>query len=150
MSLLTPEITAWIGRSEEPLTVTVSRRDIVKYAIATEQTRRAFRDGDEAPPMFVSSLFRPVVPMHRLGADGLPPSTAAPELPLKRRMAGGYRLIVHRTVHPGDTLTGVRVLADIYEKQGRQGPLIFLVNELTVTDADGRPVLNETQTRIAR
>jgi len=150
MSLLTPEITSWIGRSEEPVTVEVSRRDIVKYAIATEQTRKPYLDGDEAPPMFVSSLFRPLVPMDALGPDGLPPSTAAPDLPLKRRMAGGFKMTLHRKVGPGEVLTGVRVLADIFEKQGRQGPLIFMVNELTVTDASGAPVLSEIQTRIAR
>lgn len=150
MSLLTPEILAWKGREEAPLTVEVSRRDIIKYAIATEQRRRCHRDGDEAPVLFVSSLFRPVVPMSRLQPDGLPPMAAMPELPLKRRMAGGVRLRPYRAARPGDVLTGVRSLTDIYEKQGRTGPLIFVEHTLRVVDARGAPVLDETQTRIAR
>ena len=150
MPLLTAEITDWIGRSEAPVSAEVSRRDIVKYAIATEQRREAYRRGDEAPPMFVASLFRPMVPMDRLGPDGLPPYGAVPELPLKRRMAGGIRMNIHRTVRPGETLTGVRTLIDIFEKEGRQGPLIFMVYELRVTGADGETVLEERQTRIAR
>jgi hydroxyacyl-ACP dehydratase HTD2-like protein with hotdog domain len=150
VSLLTAEIMTWKGRREEPVTVEVTRRDIVKYAIATEQVRACYRSGDEAPPMFVSSLFRPVVPMEDLQPDGLPPMAAMPDLPLKRRMAGGIRMTLHRTVHPGDTLTGIRTLTDIFEKQGRQGPLIFVVHTLNVTDAAGAAVLDEAQTRIAR
>ena len=150
MALLTPEITAWIGRTEDPVTVEVSRRDIIKYAIATEQRRDAYVRGDEAPPMFTSSLFRPLVPMEELGPDGLPPVAGLPELPLKRRMAGGVQMKVHCAAVPGDVLTGVRTLSDIYEKQGRQGPLIFLVQTLRITNAAGDPVLDEIQTRIAR
>ena len=69
MSLLTPEIKGWIGRSEAPVTVEVSRREIQKYAVATEQIREAYLLGDEAPPMFVFGLFRPVVPI-RAGPPG--------------------------------------------------------------------------------
>ncbi len=150
MPLLTPEIASWIGRREPPVAVEVGRRDIVKYAVATEQRRRAYLDGDEAPPMFVFGLFRPVAPLDALGPDGLPPAAAMPELPLKRIMAGGTRLTVHRPVRPGDVLVGTRTLRDIFEKEGRRGPLIFVVTELAVADAAGEPVMEETQTRIAR
>ncbi|MCE2491657.1 MAG: MaoC family dehydratase N-terminal domain-containing protein [Rhodospirillales bacterium] len=150
MSLLTPEIKSWIGHSEPPITVEVSRREIVKYAVATEQVRQVYLDGDEAPPMFAFGLFRPVVPLDALGPDGLPPMTAMPELPLKRIMAGGTRLTIHRPVRPGQTLVGTRSITDIFEKEGRQGPLIFVVTELGVTTAAGEPVMAETQTRIAR
>ena len=150
MSLLTPEIKSWIGHSEPPITVEVSRREIVKYAVATEQVRQVYLDGDEAPPMFAFGLFRPVVPLDALGPDGLPLMTAMPELPLKRIMAGGTRLTIHRPVRPGQTLVGTRFITDIFEKEGRQGPLIFVVTELGVTTAAGEPVMAETQTRIAR
>ena len=126
MSLLTPEIKSWIGRSEPPMTAEVSRREIIKYAIATEQVRPAYRDGDEAPPMFVFGLFRPLVPMDTLGPDGLAPTAAMPELPLKRIMAGGTKMIIHRPIRPGQTLIGTRTLTDIFDKEGRQGPLNLL------------------------
>ncbi|MBM4204612.1 MAG: MaoC family dehydratase, partial [Gammaproteobacteria bacterium] len=50
--MLTAEHKAWIGREEAPVHVEVSRRDIIKYAIATEQTQPKYLAGDEAPPMF--------------------------------------------------------------------------------------------------
>ena len=47
-------------------------------------------------------------------------------------------------------LTGVQRVVDMYEKQGSQGPLIFTVRALRVTDAAGDLVLEEIQTGIAR
>ena len=35
--LITPEIRSWVGRSDPPQQIEVTRRDIMKYAIATEQ-----------------------------------------------------------------------------------------------------------------
>jgi len=150
MALLTPDIKAWIGRSEPPVRVEVTRREIVKYAIATEQVRACYLQGDEAPPMFVFGLFRPVVPIDALGPDGIAPAGSMPELPLKRIMAGGTKMRIHRPIRPGESVVGTRTLVDITEKEGRQGPLIFMVSELRVATADGEPLMDEIMTRIAR
>jgi len=69
---------------------------------------------------------------------------------LQRVMAGGTELIQHRPIRPGDRLTGTHRIVDMFEKAGSQGPLIFTVRSLRVTDADGKPVLEEVQTSIAR
>lgn len=149
--LLTDEHRAWIGQASTPITVEVSRRDIVRYAIATEQVLQRYLDGDEAPPMFIFNLFGVPRPISELRADGLPRGTGGgPKLPLARVMAGGTEMRLHRPIRPGDVLTGTSRIVDMYEKQGSQGPLIFTVRELRVTDADGAPVLEEIQTSIAR
>ena len=151
MALLTDEHLDAIGTSEPPITVEVSRRDIVKYATATEQLQPKYLSGDEAPTMFVFNLFSEIPTVDRLRPDGLARrATAVPSLPLKRVMAGGTELTLHRPIVPGDVLTGTRTLVDLYEKKGRSGPLIFSVTELVVVDADGAPVLEERQTAIAR
>ena len=150
-TLLTDEHRAWIGHEDPPTHVEVSRRDIVKYSIATEQTLQKYLRGDEAPPMFIFNLFGALRPIAELRSDGLPRgSGAGPKLPLHRVMAGGTELIQTRPIRPGDRLTGVHRIVDLYEKQGSQGPLIFTVRALRVTDAAGAPVLEEVQTSIAR
>lgn len=150
-SLLTDEHRAWIGRADPPIRVDVSRRDIVKYSIATEQVLEKYLRGDEAPPMFVFNLFGELRDVAGLRPDGLPRGRGAgPKLPLSRVMAGGMELIVHRPIRPGDALTGVGRIVDMYEKAGSQGPLIFTVRSLLVTDAGGAPVFEEIQTGIAR
>ena len=99
MSLLTDEHRAWIGRDEPPVTINVSRRDIQKYAAATEQQLERFVSGDEAPPMFIFNLFSPISTLSNLRSDGLPhSSTGGPRLPLKRVMAGGTEIRQHGRV----------------------------------------------------
>ena len=151
MSLLTDEHRRWIGHEGEPVSVEVSRREIVKYALATEQRLEKYLRGDEAPPMFVFNLFGALRPVEQLRADGLPRGqSAGPSLPLKRVMAGGTELIQHRPIRPGDRLTATTRITDLYEKSGAQGPLIFTVRAMRVVDASGAPVLEEIQTAIAR
>ena len=70
-SLLTDEHRSWIGKAEPPVEVEVSRRDIVKYSIATEQVQEKYLNGDEAPPMFVFNLFAPLRRMPDIRPDGL-------------------------------------------------------------------------------
>ncbi len=149
-SLITDDIRAAIGRAEPPVHFLVTRRDIVKYAIATGQRLPKYLRGDEAPPMFLFGADRPLAALETIGPDGLRADTLTPELPLKRVMAGGIKQRYHRPLHPGDELVIEKSIADIFEKQGSSGPLIFVVYALTVKDASGALVLEETQTRINR
>ena len=65
-------------------------------------------------------------------------------------MAGGLEIQYHDPIRPGDVLTGTRTLTDIYEKQGRSGPLIFYEVVLEIVRDDGEPVVTEKTTRILR
>ena len=148
--LVTDNIRQWIGRSSPSVEFEVSRRDIIKYSIATQQQQDKYLSGDEAPPMFLFGADRPLSRLDELGPDGLRRDGLMPELPLKRVMAGGIKQRYHRPVKPGDKLTITRTIADIFEKQGSSGPLIFIVYDLTVVDDNDQLVMRETQTRINR
>ena len=150
MTLITDEIRSWIGRADEPVRLEVSRRDIIKYSIATEQRQEKYLRGDEAPPMFLFGADRPLAQIDELGPDGLFRDGLMPDLPLKRVMAGGIKQRYHRAIVPGDVLLMTRSITDIYEKQGSSGALIFVVYDLTVTTEDGELVMQQTQSRINR
>ena len=149
-NLLTKELLANIGKSAEPKTELVTRRDIRKYSVATGQRMDKFLAGDEAPPMFHISLFWDVVEIEQLTPDGISIDALIPELPLQRAMAGGLKIDYHQPVFPGDVLTATRTLTDLYEKQGSKGPLIFYEVTMAVTNETGEPVLTEKTTRIMR
>ena len=101
--------------------------------------------------MFIFNLFSEIAPLAALRQDGLARgTTGGPKLPLKRVMAGGTEIRQHRPIRPGDVLVGVRRVVDMYEKEGRTGPLILTVRELVISGADGEPVMEEIQTSIAR
>ena len=148
--LIPPDLRAHIGRQSEPRTEVVTRRDIRKYAIASGQRQRKYLDGDQAPPLFHLALFWDVVERDRLTSDGVSLDMLLPKFPLERAMAGGLEIEYFARIRPGDTLVATRTLADIYEKQGRSGALLFYVVVLDVRREDGTPVLRETTTRILR
>ena len=149
-SMVSEEARSWIGRSQPPIHMEVTRRDIQKYAVATEQRQQKFLDGDEAPPMFLFGLLRPIVPLEGLGPDGIARDGFLPDFPLKRIMAGGTEMTYHRPLRPGDKLIATKTLADIQEKQGGTGPLIFVSYDLTVETEDGEVVVEERSMRIIR
>ena len=149
-TLLTPDLLSYIGTSEPPKKELVTRRDIRKYSVATEQRLDKFLNGDEAPPMFHITLFWDVVEQDQLIADGLSVDTLLPEFPLKRAMAGGWKISYHRPIFPGDWLVSKRTLTDIYEKKGSRGPLIFYELTIKIETDSGEPVLTEIITRILR
>ncbi|MEQ8690280.1 MAG: MaoC family dehydratase N-terminal domain-containing protein [Pseudomonadales bacterium] len=150
MSLLSPELLANIGRQSEPQREIVTRRDIRKYAIATNNPQRKYLDGDQAPPMFHVPLFWDVVPLDQLSPDGVSIDTLLPKFPLERAMAGGLEIEYLRPIVPGDWLTATRTLTDIYEKEGRSGPLIFYEVVMEIRNDDGELVIREKTTRILR
>ncbi len=149
-TLLTAELMTHIGRKAPPSKELVTRRDIRKYSVATGQTQKKFLAGDEAPPMYPIALFWSVVEIDQLMPDGVSIDPLLPEFPLKRAMAGGWKMDYFRTIHPGDVLVANRTLTDIYEKRGSSGPLIFYELTMEVENEAGEPVLTEKITRILR
>ena len=150
MTLLSPELLANIGRQSEPRRELVTRRDIRKYAVATGSRQRKYLDGDQAPPMFHVPLFWDVVELDQLTPDGVSIDALLPKFPLEKAMAGGLKIEYHRPVRPGDWLTATRTLTDIYEKDGRSGPLILYEVIMDVVDEDRALVIREKTTRILR
>ncbi len=148
--LINDEIRSWIGRADKPIRVLVSRRDIVKYSIATEQLNPKYLLGDEAPPMFLFGADRALTHIADLGPDGLRQDSLLPDLPLKRVMAGGVKQRHVLPIVPGDTLLITRSISDIYEKRGSSGDLIFVVYDISVTNEGGELVMQQTQSRIIR
>ena len=149
-ALLTPELLANIGKSAAPRKELVTRRDIRKYSIATEQRLEKYLEGREAPPLFHIALFWDVVELDQLTPDGLSTDSLLPEFPLKRAMAGGWKIEYHRPIYAEDQLVSKRTLTDIYEKQGSKGPLIFYEITTEIETESGQPVLTEKITRILR
>lgn len=150
MSLIPDKARNLIGTSDSPVRVEVSRREIIKYSIATEQRLKKFLAGDEAPPMFLFGALRPLVAINELGPDGIATTGLLPDLPLKRVMAGGTKTRYFRPIKPGDVLVAVHTLSDIYEKRGSKGDLIFVVYTIDVRTETGERVAEEVQTRIVR
>src|SRR5215470_16188250 len=127
----------WIGRAE-------SAEDEVTPAPAALLSATLDRDdpppqpGDPVPPLWHWLYFLPRHRQSELGADGharlgefLPP------VPLPRRMYAGGRVEVHHPLRVGDAIERVSRIADVREKEGRSGPLVFVKVRHHVSNRDG-------------
>lgn len=84
-----------------------------------------------------------------LEVDGSP-SEDVPPLPTRRAMAGETSLELGEPVVAGDIVTVEKRLVDMFEKEGRSGPLVFVQMEFIFTNQNGDMVARETFTRIYR
>ena len=162
MGVITEEARRWADREYPTFDFTVDARDIAKYAQAIEADdpihfdksvaiAAGFRDV-VAPPMFpyvIRMQTYNLVGRDRLEEDGSP-SDDVPPLPTRRAMAGEISIEVGEPVTASDTITVEKRLVDMYEKEGRSGPLVFVEMEFVFTNQDGDMVTRERFTRIYR
>jgi len=92
----------------------------------------------EAPPTFLVALSSETLDLPEAMAYG------------KGWLNGGDHFRYLEPVRVGDTIRAVTRLADVFEKQGAAGPMLFLVSETTLTNQHDRVVATITGTRIRR
>lgn len=135
----------WIGKAQE-------QADMLTPALLARF--RATIDSDEAgetaPQGIHWCLCLPDAATTELGEDGHPRKGGwLPPIPLPRRMWASSKVVFHAAICAGDTITRRSTVANITEKSGGSGLLIF-VDIDHETFADGRPVVSERQTLVYR
>jgi len=84
---------------------------------------------EEAPPGFLMTL--------AVSGVGAPPVQL---FPLTRVVDGGGDWEFYLPVKMGDVITCTTRLAELYEREGKAGKLLFIVTEATVVNQHGQPV----------
>ena len=138
------EFASWVGKTE-----TVS--DIVTAtpyaALSATLDRAAERPpvGTALPPLWHWLYFLPLYRQSEVGPDGhamrggfLPP------IPLPRRMWAGSQFEFDKPLRVGDRIERVSTIADVAQKSGRTGPLVFVKvrHEIRAND-DASPAIVE-------
>jgi len=78
--------------------------------------------------------------------DGLPPL----EIGLERLLNGGVEAEIYGLAELGETIACQSRYADIHDRAGRSGPMVFVVVETDYRTTDGRPLLRVRTTMIVR
>jgi len=135
----------WIGKAQEQAdTLTPALLARFRATIDSEDT------GDIAPQGIHWCLCLPDAATAELGEDGHPRKGGwLPPIPLPRRMWASSKLVFHGAICAGDAVTRRSTVANITEKSGGSGWLVF-VDIDHETFADGRPVVSERQTLVYR
>ncbi|MFT7476123.1 MAG: acyl dehydratase [Verrucomicrobiales bacterium] len=162
MGLLTDEARAWAKEPFAPYEVMISATDIARYARAIGETDPVFYDAGAAraaghsnviaPPYFPYTIRMQAANL-RDRSDLEPDGSSSEDVPpveTTRAMAGETKIEMGVPIVAGDTITLEKRIIDIYEKSGRSGDLVFVVQEFRFTNQDEELVMREEFTRIYR
>jgi 3-methylfumaryl-CoA hydratase len=116
----------WIGRSET-VTDTVTPTPYAALAAALDWPAERPPAGTPLPALWHWLYFLPLHPQSEIGADGHAKRGGfLPPVPLPRRMWAGSDFEFHAPILVGDALSRTSTIADVREKSGRTGNLIFV------------------------
>jgi hydroxyacyl-ACP dehydratase HTD2-like protein with hotdog domain len=123
---------AWIGKEFDHSEFKVKQEEMLAFARTCGETDPRFTDPAhpdfQAPPNFTSKFVsRRILP------------EAFPHLGT-RGFDAGKTVEILGPVRPDDTLTAHSKIADIYEKTGRSGPMLFIVHRMEFSNQDDQPV----------
>ena len=120
------ELRAWIGRRSEAEDV-VTQRLVEGFRATLAPHLAPSRDG-EAPLGIHWCLAPSLAPMAELGPDGHPvKGILLPPVPLPRRMWAGGEIEGSPVLRIGDRVLRRSVISDVVAKEGRSGPLCFVM-----------------------
>ena len=107
----------------------VEAESLSEFAIACGETAPRFTDSSH--PDFRS------VPNYTTRIHGT--KSLPPEFPIdmQRCFDAGKSIEVHSFVRPGDKIVGQSEIADIYEKSGRTGTMLFIVHRMNFYNQSG-------------
>lgn len=122
----------WIGHQFDEATFPVTSEDMVAWAEACGESDQRFLD--PADPDFQA---HPGFTSHLVSKRVLPEDF--PKIP-GSGIDGGKSVTIHGPLRAGDELTGTATIADVYDKTGRSGTMVFIVQRMSFVNQDGDPV----------
>lgn len=119
----------WVGKQFDQQDFPITEKDMLGWATACGETDPRFVDPGhpdfQAHPGFTTHLVtRKVLP------EGFPKLSG-------RGIDGGKSVQVFAPVRSGDILTGTATIAEVYDKTGRSGTMVFVVQRMAFTNQDG-------------
>ncbi len=127
---------ARIGVQGKPITATVEAGQLRRFVEAIDDPNPRWLE--EAPPTFLVALAPAMLHLAEAEEYG------------KGWLNGGNRFEYHAPVKVGDTVTATGHIAEVYEKSGSSGDLLFIVFETEYVNQRGERVARLRGTAIRR
>ena len=124
-----------LGKSTTPVTYDVEKGHVKRFAEAIGDGNHLWR-GVTVPPTFT----RAFIPSDE--------DESQPRDPDERVLDGGSEYEYFEAIKPGDQITVVSKIADVFKKTGRLGTMTFQVKEVSFTNQDGKLVATRKDTGI--
>lgn len=131
-------IANWVGSSQTDCGVVSQETAQQMQATVTIDAGPALRFRDVLPQLWHWTAFNETVATSGLGPDGHPKRGGfLPPVPLERRMWAGGSLQFLKPLHVGEPLTRKSTIRSVDEKQGANGPMVFVTVDHEISGRDG-------------
>jgi acyl dehydratase len=145
-SAITPEMRAAIGVESEPRTSEVEKGAIIKFALAIGDTNPIYNDEAAARQSRYSGMVAPPTFLRSMSSG---PLKVDVRNPYSANLDGGSEWEYFEPVRPGDRITVTTKIANIYERAGRLGNMLFMVRETNYVNQFGNTVATQRTTGIS-
>ncbi len=135
-----------IGTASESQVHEIERGAIRRFAEAIGDPNPVFNDEQQARKTRFGGMIAPPTFCRSLGAAI--PNVALKNLPGLRVLDGGSDWEYFQPIRPGDRITTQSKVADLRETEGRIGPMVFIVIEITYTNQFGELCVKQRSTTI--
>ena len=133
----------WIGRTELR-SDQVTPMPVAALAATLDRDDPPPRDGDSLPPLWHWLYFLPLHRQSEIGPDGhARRGDFLPPVPLPRRMWAGGRFTFTAPLRVGERIERRTTLVDVTSKEGRSGPLVFVIVRHEILGSNGVAVVEE-------
>jgi 3-methylfumaryl-CoA hydratase len=120
------DLAGWIGKTET-VTDTVTATPYAALSATLDRAPERPAVGTPLPPLWHWLYFLPLYRQSEVGPDGHAKRGGfLPPVPLPRRMWAGSQFEFNRPLRVGDRITRLSTIAEVTEKSGRTGSLVFV------------------------
>ena len=144
-SVITQEMRESIGVEYEPVTHEVEKGSIIKFAQAIEDSNPIYNDEEAGRQSRYGGLIAPPTFIRSLDES---PTRVQVVSPYPAFLDGGSQWEYFEPVRPGDRITLTVKIADIFERQGRLGNMLFVISESRYVNQSGKEVATQRGTDI--
>ena len=145
-SVITDEMRAAINVASEPYVNEVELGAITKFARAIGDSNPLFADKEAARKSRYGSVIAPPTFFRSLRSG---PTKVQVSSPYSANLDGGSEWEYFEPVRAGDRITVTAYVADIFERQGRLGNMLFIVRETKYVNQFDKTVALQRSTGIS-
>ena len=150
-TVITDKIRNQIGKDISSVVWDIEKGAIRKLAEAIGDPNPLWQDEEYAKKTKYGGIIAPPTFLWSLRNEEAVIWANDPDLsPVKRFFHGGTDFELYKPVRPGDRITVTDRLADAFEREGKSGKMLTMIDETIFTNQDGEVVARAINTLIRR
>ena len=139
-TIVTAQMKQLIGKKLSPVTFEIEKGAIRNAADAIGDPNPLWQNEEYASNSKYGSIIAPPTFLLSLKVDEMGTFINEIDCPLKRLLNGRCKIEYLRPIAAGDTITVSAELADLRERTGKTGQMLFMIFALTYTNQRDEPV----------